>query len=37
MANLPALHAALEEDGYLTPDLIYPSYRAFWKTIVAST
>ncbi len=33
MANLPKLHRALEEDGYLPPELVYPSYRAFWKTL----
>lgn len=36
MANLPKLHRALEADGYLTPEMTYPSYRAFWKTLVAS-
>jgi len=33
MANLPKLHAALEEDGYVTEAITYPSYRAFWRTL----
>ncbi len=34
MAHLPTLHRALEEDGYLPAELIHPSYRAFWRTLV---
>lgn len=33
MAHLPALQRALEEDGYLPPEQIHPSYRAFWRTL----
>lgn len=29
--NLPALHDELVESGWVTPDIEYPSYRAFWK------
>ncbi len=31
MWNLPRLHTALVEDGYLTDDLVWPSYRAVWR------
>lgn len=34
MANLPKLQQALEEDGYVTDAITYPSYRAFWRTLV---
>ncbi len=34
MANLPKLQRALEEDGYVTAAITYPSYRAFWRTLV---
>lgn len=34
MAHLPTLQQALEEDGYLPPEQIHPSYRAFWRTLV---
>jgi fatty acid desaturase len=34
--NLPALHAALVEDGYLPAAGIWPSYRALWKGLVRS-
>ena len=33
MANLPRLHAALEEDGYVTEAITHRSYRAFWRTL----
>ena len=33
MANLPTLHRALEEDGYLPPELVHPGYWAFWRTL----
>jgi len=33
MANLPKLHAALVEDGYVVPGLTYPGYWAFWRTL----
>jgi fatty acid desaturase len=29
--NLPAFTRALEEDGYVTPGLTWPSYRALWQ------
>ena len=32
--NLPKLHAALEEDGYLSPEAVWPSYRALWSGLV---
>ena len=34
MANLPKYHRALVEDGYITDAITYPSYRAFWRTLV---
>jgi fatty acid desaturase len=30
--NLPRLHDELVASGWITPELEYPSYRAFWKT-----
>ena len=33
--NLPSLHAELVASGWLTPDIEYPSYRAFWKACSA--
>ena len=32
--NLPALTRILEEDGYITPDLEWPSYPALWRALV---
>lgn len=29
--NLPALHRELVATGWVTPELEYPSYRAFWR------
>ena len=29
--NLPRLHRELEAAGWVTPELEYPNYRAFWK------
>ncbi len=29
--NLPALHDELVASGWVTPDIEYPTYRAFWK------
>lgn len=29
--NLPRLHAELEAAGWVTPDLVHPSYLAFWR------
>ena len=34
--NLPAFTRALEEDGYITPELTWPSYRALWRTLASS-
>ena len=31
--NLPRLHDELVASGWITPDLEYPSYRAFWKAV----
>ena len=31
--NLPRLHDALVEDGWITPDIEYPNYRAFWGSV----
>lgn len=33
MANLPRLHAALEEDGYVTEAITHRSYWSFWRTL----
>ncbi len=30
--NLPALHDELVASGWVTPDIEYPTYRAFWKS-----
>ncbi len=35
MRHLPRLHRALIEDGYLTTDLIWPSYRSLWRALAA--
>ena len=32
--NLPRLHQALVEDGYLTKELIWPNYRTLWKSML---
>jgi fatty acid desaturase len=29
--NLPRLHDELVASGWITPEIVYPSYRAFWK------
>ncbi len=29
--NLPRLHRELVDSGWVTPDIEYPSYRAFWR------
>lgn len=31
--NLPQLHRELEQAGWITPDLTYPSYRALWRAL----
>ena len=32
--NLPRLHRALEEDGYLPADAVWPDYRSLWRAMV---
>ena len=32
--NLPLLNEALIEDGYISSDRIWPSYRSLWKALV---
>lgn len=32
--NLPRLQRALEEDGYLPPEAIWPSYGSLWRALV---
>lgn len=31
--NLPKLHDGLVDAGWITPEIIYPSYRAFWRSL----
>lgn len=31
--NLPRLHQELVESGWVTPDIVYPSYRALWRSL----
>ena len=31
--NLPRLHRALAEDGYLPPEAVWPSYRSLWRAL----
>ena len=31
--NLPALHRELEAAGWVTDELVYPNYRALWRTL----
>ena len=33
--NLPRLHTELEQAGYVTTDLTYPSYRALWRALAS--
>ena len=33
--NLPAYTRALEEDGYITPEHTWPSYRALWRALAS--
>ena len=33
--NLPRLHTELVEAGWVTPPLVYPSYRALWRALSA--
>ena len=35
--NLPRFHRELVDSGWLTPDLEYPSYRAFWRACSSGT
>lgn len=34
--NLPELHDALVDDGWISPEIVYPSYSAFWRACVRS-
>jgi fatty acid desaturase len=34
MGNLRRFHRVLEEDGYVTPELVHAGYWAFWSTLV---
>jgi fatty acid desaturase len=31
--NLPRLHDELVAAGWITPEIVYPSYRAFWRSV----
>jgi fatty acid desaturase len=33
--NLPTFTRALEEDGYITPEQTWPSYRALWRALAS--
>ena len=33
--NLPALHRELEAAGWVTEELVYPNYRALWRTLAS--
>lgn len=33
--NLPRLHDELVAAGWVTPDLVYPNYRALWRALAA--
>jgi fatty acid desaturase len=33
--NLPVFTRALEEDGYITPEHTWPSYRALWRALAS--
>jgi fatty acid desaturase len=33
--NLPRLHAELVDSGWVTPEIEYPTYRAFWRAASA--
>ncbi len=33
MSNLPRLHRALEEDGYITDSITHAGYWSFWRTL----
>ena len=35
--NLPRLQQALEEDGYLPVEAIWPSYRSLWRALIRSS
>ena len=35
--NLPQLHDELVASGWVTPEIVYPSYRAFWKAASSGT
>ena len=31
--NLPKLHDGLVDAGWITPEITYPNYRAFWRSV----
>ncbi|MEO8695472.1 MAG: fatty acid desaturase family protein [Acidimicrobiales bacterium] len=33
--NLPALHRELDAAGWVTPELVYPNYRALWRALAS--
>jgi fatty acid desaturase len=33
--KLPALHRELEAAGWVTPELVYPNYRALWRALAS--
>jgi fatty acid desaturase len=33
--RLPALHRELEAAGWVTPELVYPTYRALWRALAS--
>jgi fatty acid desaturase len=35
--QLPALHRELEAAGWVTPEIVYPSYRALWKALASGS
>ena len=35
--HLPRLQRALEEDGYLPAEAVWPSYRSLWRALVRSS
>lgn len=34
--NLPRFHGELVRSGYVTPELVYPSYRALWRALASA-
>jgi fatty acid desaturase len=35
--NLPVLHRALRDAGYVDPDLVWSNYRSLWKSLVRAS